>query len=55
MSRQNNFRLQFRCSGNHRVEVIHFKPQQHTVPGRDLRITNATMMMLNVPVMQLKH
>jgi len=55
MARQNDFRLQFRGAGNGRVEVVNFKPQKHAVASREFPVTDRTMMVLHLPVMQLKH
>src|SRR5688572_6458711 len=55
MARQNDFCLQFRGAGHRPFEVVDFKPQQDAVPRREFRIADATMMMLHIPVVQLKH
>ena len=42
------------CHG--RVEVVEFKPQEHAISiWRDVWISDATMMMLHIPSVQLKN
>lgn len=47
--------LHFGGADNGRVEVVHFKPEEHAVSMRELRIADGAVMMLHVPTMQLKH
>lgn len=55
MARLDNLRLEVRCPGNPRVEIGDFKPQEHAVSRRKLRIADASVMMLHVPMVQLKN
>ena len=48
--------LQVLSACNRRVEVVEFKPQEHAVSvWRDVGISDAGMMMLNIPSVQLKN
>ena len=55
MAGKDDLGLQFFGKGQGSIEVADFKPQEHAVSGRDVRIANATMMMLDFPAVQLKH
>ena len=55
MAGQNDPRLQVHSSGYGRVEVVDFKPQEHTISMRKVSVPNGTVMMLHVPTVQLKN
>lgn len=35
-------------------KVVHFEPEQHAVADRFCRVANGTVMMISMPIMQLK-
>ena len=53
MARQDNLRPKFLGAHYGRVKVLHFKPQQHSIPRRQFRIPDGAVMVSNVPAMQL--
>ena len=55
MAGQNDFCLEFRGARNGVVEIVHFKPQEHSVAGFNFRIADAAVMIGTVPVVQLKN
>jgi hypothetical protein len=55
MAGQNDLRLQVHSSGYGRVEVVDFKPKEHTISVREVSVANGTVMMLHVPMVQLKN
>jgi hypothetical protein len=55
MAGQKDLRLQVHSSGYGRVEVVDFKPQEHTISMRKVSVANGTVMMLHVPTVQLKN
>lgn len=54
MTRQDNARLQFSGAGNGRFEVVNFKPQEHAVSGNEAGIADGTVMMADIPSVQLQ-
>ncbi len=55
MAWHDDLSLQVRRAGHGRIEVLEFKPQEHAVPvWLDVRISDATMMMLHLPSVQLQ-
>lgn len=54
MARQHDFRIQVCCAINRRLEVAHLEPEKHSVPGRHIGVADPTMVVLNIPVVQLK-
>src|SRR6267154_2896 len=55
MARPDNLRLQLRSSGSGGIKVAHFKPQEHAVSRRKVGVANASVMMLHIPMVQLKN
>ena len=56
MARHIDLGVQALSAFNRRVEVVEFKPQEHAVPvWCDVGISDAGMMMLNIPSVQLKN
>lgn len=55
MAGQDDHRLQIRGSGQGRIKVVHFEPQEHAVSGSEVGIADRTVMMLHIPAVQLKH
>lgn len=56
MARHDHLGLQFPCARRCRVEVVEFKPEQHAISvRRDLWISDAAVMVLHIPVVQLKN
>ncbi len=56
MTRQDDLSLQVLSAGQSCVEVVEFKPQEHAISvGRDVWISDATVMMLHIPSVQLKN
>src|SRR5439155_26715474 len=55
MARKEDLSLQIRGAGNGRVEVANFKPQEHAVSRCEVGIADGTVMMLNIPPVQLKN
>src|ERR1043166_1007128 len=52
---QDDLRLQVRSSGNGRFEIVHFKPQEHAISMRKVRVADGTVMMFHIPTVQLKN
>jgi hypothetical protein len=55
MAWQRDFGPQLPCASNGRVEVSHFKPQEHTVSSGEAGIADGAVIMLDVPAVQLKN
>ena len=56
MTWHDDLSLQVLSASNGRVEVVEFKPQEHAISvWRDVWVSDATMMMLNIPSVQLKN
>ena len=55
MTRQDNLHPQLCRPRNGGVKIISLKPEQDAVPMRQLGITDATMMMIFLPAVQLKN
>lgn len=55
MAWQEDFGFQFQNTGVGGVEIVHFKPQQHAVADRQFGIANGAVMMIDLPVVQLKN
>ncbi len=53
MARQDNLRPKFLGADYGCIKVLHFKPQQHSIPMSQFRIPDGAVMMANVPVVQL--
>jgi hypothetical protein len=51
---QNHFCLQLRRSRNRRIEIGGLKPQENAVAMREMRVTHGSVMMLDIPPMQLQ-
>ena len=47
-------RLQIPRTSNCSVEIADLKPEEHAVPMGQLRIADPAMMMLHIPIVQLK-
>ncbi len=50
---QDNLRPEFLSPDHGRIEVLHFKPQQHPIPMNQFRIPDWPVMMINLPAVQL--
>jgi hypothetical protein len=50
---QDNLRAEFLGTNHGGIEVLHFEPQQHTIPMNQFRIPYWPVMMLNLPAVQL--
>jgi hypothetical protein len=56
MAWHNDVSVQVLSASNRRVEVVEFKPQEHAVSvWSDVGISDARMMMLHIPSVQLKN
>jgi len=55
VARFDDVSLQLFDTCNRSVEVIYFKPQEHAVSSYDVGITEATMLVLDIPAVQLKN
>ena len=56
MAWHDDLSLQVLSASNGRVEVLEFKPQEHAISvWRDVWVSDATMMMLHIPSVQLKN
>ena len=55
MARQDDLRLQLRSSGSGGIKVADFKPQEHAVSRWKVGVANASVMMLHIPMVQLKN
>lgn len=55
MAWQRDFGPQLPCASNGLFEVGHFKPQEHTVSSWEVGIADGSMIMLDVPAVQLKN
>ncbi len=53
MPRQHYLRPEFLATDYGGIEVLHFKPQQHSIPMGQFRIPDGAVVMGNVPTMQL--
>ena len=53
MARQNNFSPKFLSTDHGGIQVLHFKPQQHSIAMSQFRIPDRPMMMTNMPAVQL--
>jgi hypothetical protein len=53
VARQGNLRPEFLGAGYRRIKVLHFKPQQHSIPMSHSWIPDGAVMMTNMPAMQL--
>ncbi len=53
MAGQDDLRLQLCGAGGGRIEILELEPQKHPVSAGEIRIANATVVMLHVPTMQL--
>ena len=54
MAWQDDLRLQLGSSDGGFIEVTDFKPQEHPVSRLEVRVTNASVMVLQTPMVQLK-
>ena len=56
MAWHDDLSLQVLSASNGRVEVLEFKPQEHAISvGPDVGISDATVMMVHIPAVQLKN
>ncbi len=55
MAGKNDFCLQLCSASDGGIEIINLEPQKHSVARHDTWIADATVMMLHIPVMQLKN
>ena len=55
MARQNDLRMKIRNPGNRRVEVMNLEPKKHAISRWKLGIADRTMMVLIIPIVQLKY
>ena len=55
MSWQDDLRLQVRSAGNDRLEIVHFKPEEHTISMGEVWVADRAVMMLDIPTVQLKN
>jgi len=53
VARQGNLRQEFLGADYGRIKVLHFKPQQHSIPMSQSWIPDGAVMMTNMPAMQL--
>jgi len=54
MPGMNHFDLHFFGAVNGRIEIIEFKPQQHTIAMRQILVTDWTVIVSDIPAMQLQ-
>src|SRR5215831_19225869 len=54
VARQNHFCLQLRRARNRRIEIGGLKPQENAVAMWEMRVTHGSVMMLDIPPMQLQ-
>jgi len=54
VARQNHFCLQLCRPRNRRIEIGGLKPQENAVAMREMRVTQGSVMMLDIPPMQLQ-
>src|SRR6185312_135996 len=56
MARHDDFSLQIPCARHCRVKVVQFKPEKHAISiRRDVRISDAPMVVFHIPVVQLEN
>lgn len=53
VARQGKLRPEFLGADYSRIKVLHFKPQQHSIPMSQSWIPDGTVMMTNMPAVQL--
>ena len=55
MPREDNSGPEVRDAPGGLIEIVDFEPEKDTISGRDVGIANGTVMMLDLPPVQLKH
>ena len=55
MARQDDLHLQLGSAGSGGIKVADFKPQEHPVSRRKAAVANPSVMMLHIPMVQLKN